>query len=85
MQGAVDSGLQFLVGLLFQLVDSLLIQNAFAKQEHLHARDRVASRVALTFNIRTIQPFVIRQRMRVGANHMSMDKCRTASGTAMLH
>ena len=85
LQRAVNRDLQIVVHLLFQTVDALLVQNAFADEEHLHARDGIALGIALALDIRPVESLIVRKRVRVGPDHMGMDKSRTMPGAAMRH
>ena len=85
LQGPVDRNLQIVVHLLFQTVDALLVENALPDQKHLHAGDGIALGIALALEIGPVEFFVVRKRVRVGPDHVGMDKGRTASGAAMRH
>src|SRR5208282_2109760 len=83
-QGLIDCSLQLFVNFLFQFVNALLVENSLPQQKHLSARNRVAGRIALALRIWTVQALVIRERMRIGANHVRMNECRSMASTAVL-
>ena len=83
LQRVIHRGLQIVVHLLLQPVDALFVENAFADEEHLHARHRVAGGVPLTFCIRAVEPFVIGERMRVRPDHVRVNEPRPAAGAAV--
>ena len=62
-QRLVDRRLQFGLDFFLQLVDALLVEDAFAQQEHLRARDRIALGVALALGVGPVEPLIIRERM----------------------
>ena len=69
--------------LLFELIDALLIENAFADQEQLHTRDRITLGIALALHIRPIQTLVVRERVGVRTDHVRMDERWSAPAAAM--
>ena len=84
-ESAVHGNLEIVFNLLLQLIDSLFVKNAFANQKHLHARDGIARRIALTFGVWPIETLVIGQGMRIGADDMRVDESRARSRAAMGH
>ena len=42
-------------------------------------------RIALTLGVGTVKALVVGKRMRVRADYMRVDKCRTVSGTAIAY
>ena len=85
LQRTISRCLQIVVYLLFQVIDALFIQNAFPDEKHLHARNRIALRIALPLGIRAVQTFVVGERVGIGADYMRMDKRRPMSRAAVRH
>src|SRR5207249_7238095 len=73
-QSAVDRNLQFCLDFLLQLIDPFIVEYAFAEKIHLRARYRIALRVTLALRFRSVEAFVIGQRMRVWPNDVRVDK-----------
>ncbi len=63
--------------------DAALVEDAFVEQELLHAPDRIAQRVLVALRFRTVSLFVVRQRMRVGTDHMAVHERRALAGAAI--
>ena len=84
LQRLIHRYLKIILDLLLQFIDSRFVEYALANQKHLHARDGVARRVALPFDIRTIETFVIRQRMRIRPDYVEVDESRAMTGTAIV-
>ena len=85
LQGPIDGDLQIVIDLLFQPVDALFVENAFADQEHLHAGDGIALGIALALDIGPVEAFVVGKGVGVGPDHVGMDKGRTMPGAAVRH
>src|SRR5204862_427673 len=60
-QSPIDRCLQFGFNFLFQLIDALVVENSFAQQEHLSARNRVALGVAFTLRLWTVPALIASQ------------------------
>ena len=84
-QHLIDCRLQSVVNLFLQSVDCLFVEDAFADQKHLHARNGIACGIALALNVGTIEFFVIRERVRVGTDHVRVHKRRSDPRAAMRH
>ena len=60
-QYLIHGDLQAVINFFFQPIDFLFVEDAFANQEQLHARNGIASSITLALNIGPVQLFVIRK------------------------
>ncbi len=82
---AVRGVLKFFIHRLLELVEAVLVENAFADQEHLHARDGVFFRVFFALGFGTVEALIVRQRVRIRTNHMRVHHGRPFAGAAIFH
>src|SRR6478672_5746292 len=83
-QGPIAGRLYFLFDFLLQAADAFLVDDAFANKEELEARDGILLYFRTAFDLRTIELFVVGERMRVRTNHVSVHKRRTFAGANVI-
>ncbi len=84
-EGAV-ARLQHLFGhLLFELVDRLLVEDAFADQEHLQAGDGIALGLFLALGLGAIEALIVGERVRIGTDDVPVHEPRPFAGADVLH
>ena len=76
----VGGVLHFVGQVEFHLVQLGFVENALAQQEGAEARDRIALDFRLALGLGTVKLLVIRKRMRIRTNHVSVHERRALAG-----